>query len=934
MNKIIMKSLILIDGSSYLYRAYHAFPNLVNSIGESTGAIYGVLNMIRSLLMKYQFNYIGIVFDDKGKTFRNKLFTEYKTNRLPMPNNLNVQIIPLFNILKALGLPVLVVPEVEADDVIGTLAFQAELYGYKVLISTIDKDMIQLVTSNITLINTMNKIIMGPEEVQNKYGFVPKLMIDFLALVGDISDNIPGVPGIGIKTAKILLQNFGGLDILYKMLDKISIFNFRNSKTIVSKLKEHKDKAYLSYKLAKIKTNVKLCYSFTDLNLSILNIDKLEKLFKKYEFKSWLLHLKNIYWLKNKKKNKCKITDIIKINNLITEKLNFITEDILQKNNYITILSKNILHQWIIKLKKAKIFSFMIDTDNIDILRAKIISLSFSILPNHTAFIPLENIFLNSLQCLDYIYVLKKIKPLLEDKNILKVGQNIKFYIGILKNYNINLNGMIYDIILESYILGNMNGRCDIINLANYYLHYKLLSFEEIFSVKKDKLFFHNISLLKYTFYLSKYVDITLKLHLVMWPKIKKNLILLKIFNKIDIPLIKVLSNIERNGVCIDSIMLLTYSTELTNKLKDLENQAHKLAGEFFNLSSTKQIQNILYEKKKLPILKKTPTGIPSTNEEVLYKLSKNYLLPKIILRYRSLLKLKTTYANKLPLMINSISGRIHTSYHQTVTITGRLSSSNPNLQNIPIRNDEGRRIRKAFIAPKDYFIMSADYSQIELRIIAHLSQDKTLIQSFFNNQDIHCITASEIFCIPLHDVDLKQRYIAKVINFGLIYGMSAFGLSCQLNISCSEAQRYIDCYFEHYPGILKYIKKIRKEALNKGYVTTLDGRRLYLPDIDSNNYIKRKAAERSAINAPMQGTASDIIKRAMININSWIQKQSYSSLIHMIMQVHDELVFEVHKSIIKVSNTHIRELMENSTKFTVPLKVNIGIGMNWNETH
>ncbi len=934
MAQIAENPLILVDGSSYLYRAYHAFPPLTNSAGEPTGAMYGVLNMLRSLLLQYQPSHVAVVFDAKGKTFRDELFAEYKSHRPPMPDDLRAQIEPLHKMVKAMGLPLLVTPGVEADDVIGTLALEAEKAGHAVLISTGDKDMAQLVTPNVTLINTMNNTILGPQEVCDKYGIPPELIIDFLALMGDASDNIPGVPGVGEKTAQGLLQGLGGLDVLYANLDSIATLSFRGAKTMAAKLEQNKEMAYLSYKLATIKTDVELDLTCADLQVSPLDVDTLQQLFKQYEFKRWLADVEAGIWLEGKKGAGVKATSAAKSSaSAVAETGKAPAEATLSQEGYVTILDEDTFAEWLEKLKKAEVFAFDTETDGLDTLTANLIGLSFAIAPGEAAYLPVAHDYLDAPAQLDRAHVLATLKPLLEDEKALKVGQNLKFDMSLLARYDITLRGIAFDTMLESYVLDSVGGRHDMDSLSDRYLGHKTVTFEEIAGKGKKQLTFNQIALEQAAPYAAEDADVTLQLHLAMWPQLKESAELLTVFNEIEMPLLPVLSHIERTGVLIDQSILATHSIELTKRLAELEIQAHELAEEPFNLASTKQLQAILYEKQKLPILKKTPGGAPSTNEEVLAELALDYPLPKVILEYRGLAKLKTTYTDKLPLMINPVSGRVHTSYHQAVTATGRLSSSDPNLQNIPVRNDEGRRIRQAFIAPAGYRIVAADYSQIELRIMAHLSQDEGLLKAFAAGEDIHRATAAEVFGLPLDKVTNEQRRSAKAINFGLIYGMSAFGLARQLGIPRGEAQRYMDLYFERYPGVLEYMERTRQQAASQGYVSTLDGRRLYLPDVSSSNGMRRKAAERAAINAPMQGTAADIIKRAMIEVDAWLQAQE-KPLVRMIMQVHDELVFEVHESVIEGSNQRIRELMENSMALAVPLKVDVGVGANWDEAH
>lgn len=934
MAQIAENPLILVDGSSYLYRAYHAFPPLTNSAGEPTGAMYGVLNMLRSLLLQYTPSHVAVVFDAKGKTFRDELFDQYKSHRPPMPDDLRAQIEPLHQMVKAMGLPLLVVSGVEADDVIGTLALEAEKAGHAVLISTGDKDMAQLVTPGVTLINTMNNAILGPDEVVEKYGVPPELIIDFLALMGDSSDNIPGVPGVGEKTAQALLQGIGGLDALYADLDKIATLSFRGAKTMGAKLGENKEVAYLSYQLATIKTDVELDITCGELTVAEPDAAELQGLFARYEFKRWLADVEAGTWLSGKKgaakpaASKKKGGEDIEI--AVGEP---VERAQLSQEGYVTILDQETLDEWIGYLKASDVFAFDTETDGLDTLTANLIGLSFAVAPGKAAYLPVAHDYLDSPAQLDRSEVLAQLKPLLEDEKQLKVGQNLKFDRGILLRYDIELKGIAFDTMLESYVLDSVSGRHDMDSLADRYLGHKTVSFEEIAGKGKNQLTFNQIALEQASPYAAEDADVTLQLHQALWPKIQESATLTTVFNEIEMPLVPVLSHIERTGVLIDQNILAAHSKELTIRLAELETKAHELAEEPFNLSSTKQLQAILYEKQKLPILKKTPGGAPSTNEEVLAELALDYPLPKVILEYRGLAKLKSTYTDKLPLMINPQSGRVHTSYHQAVTATGRLSSSDPNLQNIPVRNEEGRRIRQAFIAPKDHCIVAADYSQIELRIMAHLSKDEGLLKAFAEGKDIHKATAAEVFGTPLDSVTGEQRRSAKAINFGLIYGMSAFGLSRQLNIPRKESQRYMDLYFERYPGVLEYMERTRTQASEKGYVETLDGRRLYLPDIKSSNAMRRKGAERAAINAPMQGTAADIIKRAMIKVADWLL-QPDAPRARIIMQVHDELVFEVHNDDVAAVSEKVRSLMEGSMELAVPLKVEVGVGKNWDEAH
>ncbi len=920
--------LILVDGSSYLYRAYHAFPPLTNSVGEPTGAMYGVLNMLRSLLLQYQPTHVAVVFDAKGKTFRDELFEHYKSHRPPMPDDLRAQIEPLHAMVKAMGLPLLAVSGVEADDVIGTLACEADKKGRPVLISTGDKDMAQLVTPNVTLINTMSNTILGPEEVVTKYGVPPELIIDFLALMGDSSDNIPGVPGVGEKTAQALLQGLGGLDSLYAAPEKIAELSFRGAKTMAAKLEQNKEVAYLSYQLATIKTDVPLELTSEQLEVQQPATEELVELFKRYEFKRWTADVEAGKWLQARgSKPAAKPQETI-----VVEAEPDIPTAILSAENYVTILDEETLQSWIGKLKSAALFAFDTETDSLDNISANLVGISFAIEPGVAAYVPVAHDYLDAPDQIPRDRALELLKPLLEDEKLLKVGQNLKYDRGVLENYGIELRGIAFDTMLESYILNSVVGRHDMDSLSQRWLKHKTVTFEEIAGKGKNQLTFNQIALEEAGHYAAEDADVTLQLHLAMWPELQQHAGPLNVFQNIEMPLVPVISRIERNGVNIDPAVLHKHSEELTLRLAELEQKAHEIAGEAFNLSSTKQLQTILFEKQGIKPLKKTPGGAPSTSEEVLEELALDYPLPKVILQYRGLAKLKSTYTDKLPLMINPKTGRVHTSYHQAVTATGRLSSTDPNLQNIPVRNDEGRRIRQAFIAPKDYVIVSADYSQIELRIMAHLSRDKGLLKAFSEGQDIHRATAAEVFGLPLDSVSNEQRRSAKAINFGLIYGMSAFGLSRQLNIPRKESQKYMDLYFERYPGVLEYMERTRAQAKESGYVETLDGRRLYLPDIKSSNAARRAGAERAAINAPMQGTAADIIKRAMIAVDAWLQQEK--PRVRMIMQVHDELVFEVHKDDIEAVTKKIHELMESSTQLDVPLLVEVGSGPNWDQAH
>lgn len=930
MAKIAENPLVLVDGSSYLYRAFHAFPPLTNSLNEPTGAMYGVLNMLKSLISQVQPSHIAVVFDAKGKTFRDEIFEQYKSHRPPMPEELRSQILPLHNIIRALGIPLLVVEGVEADDVIGTLAVQASRAGKKVLISTGDKDMAQLVDENIMLINTMTNTLLDREGVLEKYGLPPELIIDYLALMGDSSDNIPGIPGVGEKTALGLLQGIGSMAEIYANLDKVASLSLRGAKTLGAKLAEAKELADLSYLLATIKTDVALDVSPEQLTFGVANKDALIEYFARYEFKRWLNEVMN--------GGESSVTNgseqAVKLNPYqatpsANERENTVSVQI-DRSQYQCLLELSELKRWIDKLNQAKCIAIDTETDSLDYMVAHLVGVSFALENGEAAYLPLRHDYLGAPQQVDFQTALSLLKPVLENPEIHKVGQNIKYDLSIFARHGIEVQGVSYDTMLLSYVLDS-TGRHNMDELAKRYLGHQTIHFEDIAGKGKAQLTFNQIPLEQAAEYAAEDADITMKLQQVLWEKVAAQPELVKLYQTMELPLASVLSRIERHGVLIDSDALFSQSQQIGVRLTALEQQAYELAGQQFNLASTKQLQEILFDKLSLPVLKKTPKGAPSTNEEVLEELAYEHALPKILVEHRGLSKLKSTYTDKLPLMVNKDTGRVHTSYHQAVTATGRLSSSDPNLQNIPIRNEEGRRIRQAFIAPEGYQIMAADYSQIELRIMAHLSQDKGLINAFNEGKDIHRSTAAEIFGIPLAQVSSEQRRSAKAINFGLIYGMSSFGLSRQLGIPRHEAQKYMDLYFQRYPGVQAFMHDIRETAKAQGYVTTLFDRRLYLPDIQSSNAIRRKAAERVAINAPMQGTAADIIKRAMITLDREIAGQPD---IKMIMQVHDELVFEVRSDKIEHFRTIIKTTMEQAAQLVVPLIVDVGVGKNWDEAH
>ena len=932
MPTIAPNPLVLVDGSSYLYRAFHAFPPLTNSAGEPTGAMYGVLNMLKSLISQVQPSHIAVVFDAKGKTFRDEMFEQYKSHRPPMPDDLRKQIQPLHDIIRALGIPLLVIEGVEADDVIGTLAVAASKANQKVLISTGDKDMAQLVDDNIMLINTMNNTLLDREAVIEKYGIPPELIIDYLALMGDSADNIPGVAGVGEKTALGLLQGIGSMAEIYANLDKVAELPIRGAKKLGDKLLAEKEMADLSYRLATIKTDVALDITPDQLTLGASNNDQLTEYFGRYEFKRWLNEVMNG-------------TDSITNNNEQPTKINHYqaTPALAQDNSdetlpaiqidrsrYETLLTEADLNRWVEKLNQAKLFALDTETDNLDYMAANLVGISFALENGEAAYLPLQLDYLGAPKTLEKTTTLTLLKPILENPAIQKVGQNFKYDLTIFARNGIDVQGVAFDTMLESYVL-NSTGRHNMDDLAKRYLGHQTISFEEIAGKGKNQLTFNQIPLEQAAEYAAEDADVTMKLQQVLWEKLSKEPTLEKLFKEMELPLLGVLSRMERRGVLIDSDALFLQSNEIANRLSELEEQAYVLAGQPFNLASTKQLQEILFDKLGLPVIQKTPKGAPSTNEEVLEELAFSHELPKVLVEHRGLSKLKSTYTDKLPQMVNPQTGRVHTSYHQAVTATGRLSSSDPNLQNIPIRNEEGRRIRQAFIAREGFTVVAADYSQIELRIMAHLSQDQGLINAFTQGKDIHRSTAAEIFGVALDEVTSEQRRNAKAINFGLIYGMSAFGLSRQLGIGRADAQSYMDLYFKRYPGVQTFMHDIREKAKAQGYVETLFGRRLYLPDINSSNGMRRKAAERVAINAPMQGTAADIIKRAMIQLD---QKLQNDPDIAMIMQVHDELVFEVRSEKVAFYSELIKTQMESAANLVVPLIVEVGQGTNWDEAH
>ena len=917
--------LILVDGSSYLYRAFHALPPLTNSKGLPTGAVKGVINMMRRLQKDYPESTLVVVFDAKGKTFRDDMYSEYKANRPPMPDDLRLQIEPIHNIIEAMGLPMLVIDGVEADDVIGTLAIQATAISQPVVVSTGDKDIAQLVNEYITLVNTMTNTVLDHDGVVEKFGVPPELIIDFLALLGDKSDNIPGVPGVGEKTALGLLQGIGGLDKIYERLDEVAGLDFRGAKNMAPKLEEHKELAYLSYRLATIKTDVEMPLNISQLHNQAPNQERLAELFDQLEFKSWVKEL-------SAENSAARPSSAV--GQIDTPAVEIVVKPV-QANivkNYQIVLTEAHLEDWIEKIKAAELTAVDTETTSLDYMIADLVGISVAVEPGEAAYIPFGHDYLGVPEQLSRELVLAAVKPLLEDPGIKKVGQNLKYDMSIFAQHGIALQGIEFDTMLESYVLDSVATRHDMDSLADKYLGEQTIKFADVAGKGAGQLTFNQIALEIAGPYAAEDADITLRLHQVLWPQVSAHTSLGKVFTDIELPLVPVLSRIERTGALVDDTLLFQQSQELALRLAELEREAWDLAGQEFNLASPKQLGDILFTKLEIPILKKTAKGAPSTKEEVLQELALDYPLPKVLIEHRGLAKLKSTYTDKLPVMINRTTKRIHTSYNQSGTATGRLSSSDPNLQNIPVRNAEGRRVRQAFIPAEGSKMVAADYSQIELRIMAHLSEDPSLLAAFAAGQDIHRATAAEVFSTHPEQVTIDQRRSAKAINFGLIYGMSAFGLAKQLNIGRKQAAEYIDTYFDRYPGVLNYMNSVRSSAAEAGYVETYFGRRLYLPEINSRNGMRRQAAERTAINAPMQGTAADIIKLAMISVDDWLQNSDLRSV--MIMQVHDELVLEVPEDELQVVSEGLMQRMESAATLKVPLLVDVGVGNNWDEAH
>ena len=916
--------IVLVDGSSYLYRAFHALPPLTTSHGQPTGAVKGVLNMLKRLIKDYPDSPMAVVFDAPGKTFRDEMYSEYKAHRPPMPDDLRSQIEPLHACVKALGLPLLCVEGVEADDVIGTLAHHATQAGRDAVISTGDKDMAQLVNGHITLVNTMKDETLDEAGVEEKFGLPPALIIDFLALMGDKVDNIPGVPGVGEKTAIGLLQGMGGgLDTIYGDLERVTTLSFRGAKTLPKKLEEHREQAFLSYQLATIKTDCDLPVGLDDLDIAHPDREALVELYKTMEFKQWLAEL-----LEGNDEG----VDDVKGG----EPAPASADDTLdaapsQRHDYV-VTEQAELNAWLERLSKAERFCFDLETTSLNYMDAEIVGIGVSLEAGEAAYIPVAHDYLDAPQQLDRKAVLAALKPLLEDPGKTKIGQNLKYDISVLANYDISVVGPFADTMLASYVLNSTATRHDMDSLALKYLGEKTISFEEIAGKGAKQLTFNQIALEQAAPYACEDVDITLRLQDTLRPQVEREGRLAEVLDHLELPLISVLSRIERNGVAVDAERLYEQSQQLEQRIRELESEAFELAGREFNLGSPKQLGQILFEEQKIPVIKKTPKGAPSTAEAVLEELALDYPLPKVIMQHRGLAKLKSTYTDKLPRLLNKTTGRVHTSYHQAVTATGRLSSSDPNLQNIPIRTEEGRKIRQAFVARPGYRIVAADYSQIELRIMAHLSEDKGLLEAFAEGRDIHTATAAEVFGTSLEKVSGDQRRSAKAINFGLIYGMSAWGLARQLRIDRSQAQTYIDRYFDRYPGVARYMDRIRTQAAEDGFVETVMGRRLYLPEIHSQNRNRRQGAERTAINAPMQGTAADIIKQAMIDVDAWLAEGEFDAL--MVMQVHDELVFEVAEAQVERFIEQVQARMQAAASLSVPLIVEAQSGANWDEAH
>jgi len=894
------KPFLLVDGSSYLYRAFHALPPLTNSKGMPTGAVYGVANMLRKLLADYEPDCLAVVFDAPGKTFRDDLFAQYKAHRPPMPEELRAQIEPLHALVRAMGLPLVVEPGVEADDVIGSLATRAARAGMPTIISTGDKDMAQLVDEHVTLINTMSDTVLDRPGVREKFGVPPERIVDYLALVGDTADNIPGVPKVGAKTAAKWLAEYGSLDAIISQAGNIQ-------GKVGESLRANLDTLALSRELATIRVDLELAEAPAELRRRPADPSVLRELLQQLGFKSWLEQV-----LKDTPPDGA--------------------DPAGAGASYGTVTDAADLERWIARLQDAELFAFDTETTSLDYMVAEIVGVSFAVQPDVAAYVPLAHDYAGAPPQLDRTQVLERLRPLLESSQRIKVGQNLKYDMSVLARHDIELAGIGYDVMLESYVLDSTATRHDMDSLALKYLGTRTIHFEDIAGKGPRQLTFNRIPVEQAAPYAAEDADVTLKLHRALWPKLEQEPRLRALFEEIEVPLVPVLSRIERTGVLVDAEMLRRQSRDLALGMRALEEQAYAEAGQPFNLGSPKQIQEILFDKLALPVRERTPKGQPSTAESALQELALDYALPRLILEHRALSKLKSTYTDKLPECISPQSGRVHTSYHQAVAATGRLSSSEPNLQNIPIRSPEGRRIRQAFIAPPGQRLLAADYSQIELRIMAHMSQDEGLRHAFAQGSDVHRATAAEVFGTALDQVSAEQRRSAKAINFGLIYGMSAFGLARQLGIDRQAAQEYVDLYFSRYPGVKAYMEQTRARAREQGYVETLFGRRLYVPEINASNSQRRQYAERTAINAPMQGSAADIIKRAMLRVDAWLREAGIAA--RMIMQVHDELVLEAATGSVDAVAAGLRECMQEAAELSVPLVVDIGVGDNWDECH
>jgi len=919
------RKLILVDGSGYLYRAFHALPPLTNSRGEPTGAVLGVLNMLNKMIKEEAPERIAVVFDAPGRTFRDDLFEQYKAHRTPMPDDLRAQIQPLYDVVSAMGVPLLRVAGVEADDVIGTLARQGADAGFKVLISTGDKDMAQLVGPNVELLNTMSNTRLDRMGVKAKFDVFPEQIVDYLALVGDTSDNIPGITSVGPKTAAKWLNQYQTLDALVAHSADISGKVGENLRNELKMLE-------LSRKLATIDTGLGLEVTAEQLSPGAPDVARLRELYTRLELRALLKSLGAEAEPAPRSEAEIDVVIAETTSPGGAEVAAVAVVRTPEPRDYHRVMSEEEQDIWLNKLKLAPLISFDTETDSLDYMRAQIVGLSFAVAPGEAAYVPVGHDYAGAPHQLDRAKVLAALKPVLEDMTKAKLGHHLKFDAHVLANYGIALNGQRFDSMLESYVLNSVATRHDMDASAMRYLGVKTIHFEELTGKGAKKITFNQVDVDRAAEYSAEDADITLQLHQAIWPQIEAVPTLKFVYENIEQPLVPVLFRMERAGVLVDRALLKAQSTELAARMLELQALAHKEAGGVFNVESHKQLQEILFGKLGIPVMRKTPTGQPSTAEDVLEELAETYPLPKLILEYRGMAKLKSTYTDNLPLQINESSGRIHTSYHQAVAATGRLSSQDPNLQNIPIRTQEGRRIRQAFIAAPGHSLVAADYSQIELRIMAHLSGDPALLRAFAEDRDVHQATAAEVFSTPLDQVSADQRRSAKAINFGLMYGMSAFGLARQLGIGRGEAQKYMDLYFERYPGVRRYMEETRRQAREKGYVETVFGRRLYLPEIQSRNAALRQYAERSAINAPMQGTAADIIKRAMIEVDSWLQSSHVAA--RLIMQVHDELVLEVADDAVETLVGQTRTHMIRAADLSVPLKVDVGVGRNWDEAH